>query len=155
MSRKHFILSLATLPVGLCLATGPVAPAVALERTTETVTTVFGSCAPGDDLLGMFTIRQTSSAGDRRERLHLRLTGTITRTGTGVVGKYAETQLDTFWADGRESYSGVLSRLVVKGGRGITAAGRAVVSADGDFTVTPGLAELDGDYTQAVCDALR
>lgn len=139
-----------------CLAVGLAAPAVAgPDRTTETFQDIVGSCGPGDDLVADFTIRQQVSTHFDREQLHLYLTGTVTRTGTGVVGRYAETQLDKFGADGSEVYSGTLSRLVVPGVGVYGAAGHAVFSADGDARFTPGLSPLvDGDFESDVCDLL-
>ena len=106
-------------------------------------------------LVADFTIRQQVSTHGDREQLHLHLTGTVTRTGTGVVGRYAETQLDTFGADGSEVYSGTLSRLVVPGAGVYRAAGHAVFGADGDARFTPGLSALvDGDFESDVCELL-
>lgn len=151
MFRAHRIL----VPLA-CLAVGLAAPAAAgQERTTETFQDVVGSCGPDDNLVADFTIRQQVSSHADREQLHLHLTGTITRTGTGVVGRYAETQLDKFGADGSEVYSGRLSRLVVPGAGVYGAAGHAVFSADGDARFTPGLSPLmEGDFEAAVCELL-
>ena len=125
------------------------------DRTTESFQTVLGSCGENDDLVGDFTVRQASRTYQGREQLHLHLTGTITRTGTDRIGKYAETQLDKFGEDGSETYSGTLSRLVVRGGPVVRASGHAVISADGDFRFTPGTSALvEGDYTALICDAL-
>ena len=72
-----------------------------------------------------------------------------------MVGRYAETQLDKFGADGSEVYSGRLSRQVVPGAGVYGAAGHAVFSADGDARFTPGLAPLmEGDFEAAVCELL-
>lgn len=144
------VLPLACAPLGLAST-----PAQAAGTTTSQFSDVIGSCAPGDDLVADFTIRERMSVKDGREQLHLRLTGTVTRTGTGVVGRYAETQLDKFGDDGSEVYSGKLSHLVVPGTGVLRAAGHAVFSADGDARFTPGLAVLSSDdFTGRVCDLL-
>lgn len=139
-----------------CLTVGLAGPAAAgHERSTESFQDVIGSCGTDDVLVADFTISQAVAARNDREQLHLRLTGTITRTGTGAVGRYAETQLDKFGADGSEVYSGTLSRLVVPGAGVYGAAGHAVFSADGDARVTPGLSLLmDGDFESDVCALL-
>lgn len=142
------------VPVACLAAVGLTAPsAVAQERTIETMHDVIGSCGPSDSLVADFTIRQQVSSREGREQLHLHLTGTITRTGSGVVGRYAETQLDTFGADGSETYSGTLSRLVVPGSGVYGAAGHAVFTADGDVMVTPALGSLD-DFESEICALL-
>jgi hypothetical protein len=139
-----------------CLSVGLASPAIAgPESTTETFQDVIGSCGAGDNLVADFVIRQQIGSHGDREQLHLHLTGTITRTGTQVVGRYAETQLDKFGADGSEVYSGSLSRLVVPGAGVYGAAGHAVFSADGDARFTPGLSPLmDDGFEAAVCDLL-
>ena len=90
-----------------------------------------------------------------RVTLHLQLVGTITRTGTGVVGKYAERQRDFFNVDGSERYVGVLAHLVVPGGGGFAMAGQARQSPEGELSFTRGLAPLLVlDFEATVCDAL-
>ena len=137
------------------LALGLTAPADAQERSTSSFQDVIASCGSNDNLVADFTIRESTGSYPGREQLHLHLTGTITRTGTGVVGRYAETQLDKFGADGSERYSGVLSRLVVPGAGVVGASGHAVFTADGDGTATPGLAVLmDEGFIDSLCDLL-
>lgn len=146
--------TLPALAAAACVAVAMAGPAVAQDRTTSTFDDAVGSCGPGDRLVAHFTIRETGADYGDREQLHLHLTGTITRTGTGHVGRYAETQLDKFGADGSERYSGTLSRLVVPGVGVFRAAGHAVFTADGDARFTPGLASLD-DFESRICDLLR
>lgn len=149
--RTVAVLPLACAALGLAITPSYAGPA----DTTSHFSDVIGSCAPGDDLVADFTIRERMSVKNDREQLHLRLTGTVTRTGTGVVGRYAETQLDKFRDDGSEVYSGKLSHLVVPGAGVLRAAGHAVFSADGDARFTPGLALLSSDdFTEQVCDLL-
>jgi hypothetical protein len=116
---------------------------------------VLGSCGPEDDLLGSFVISEASGTSANDERLHLRLRGTVTRTGTGVVGRYAEVQMDVFGEDGSEKYVGSLSRMTVAGGKGFTLAGQAAVTSTGDFTFTKGLTPLvEEDWVLKACGAL-
>jgi hypothetical protein len=147
--------TLRTLVPMACITVALTAPAaVAQERTVDGLQDVIGSCGPGDALVADFTIRQQVGDYGDREQLHLHLTGTITRTGTGVVGRYAETQLDKFGADGSEIYSGTLSRLVVPGAGVVRAAGHAVFSAE-SADATPGLAVLmDEGFTDRLCELL-
>ncbi len=135
------------------LAVPATATAVEQQRTTSSFSDVIGKCGKDDRLVANFTIRETSADYGDRVQLHLHLTGTITRTGTGVTGKYSETQLDKFGADGSERYSGKLSHLVVPGAGSYRAAGHAVFTADGDMKLTPGLAALD-EYEDRVCALL-
>lgn len=150
---------LRTLAPVACLAVGSAValatPAAAIDRSVDHFQDVIGSCGPDDDLVADFTIRGTATSHRDREQYHLHLTGSITRTGTGVTGKYAETQLDTFHADGAETYSGSLSRLVVAGRSTYRAAGHVTFSSDGEMTFTPGTGPLvEGDYETEVCTAL-
>lgn len=136
---------------GQAFATSP-------QRYTESehVHEVVGGCGAGDNLVADYTVTESVTlyaAGS--VTLHLELVGTITRTGTGVVAKYAERQKDFFDNDGSEKYVGVLAHLVVPGGHGFTLAGQAQVSPEGDLTTTPHLAPLlDLDFEAALCDAL-
>jgi hypothetical protein len=134
------------------------AAAAAPEQSTETelVHDVIGTCGPRDDLVGDYRVTQTATTfASGRQTLHLELVGTITRSGTGVVGKYAERQRDFGYTDGSERYVGLLGHLVVQGGRGFTFAGQAQLSPDGTLLTTHGLAGLaDLDFDAAVCDAL-
>jgi hypothetical protein len=146
--------TLSILVSASCLSIGIAAPALAQERTYDSMHDVIGSCGTDDDLVADFSIRQTSGTYPDREQLHLHLTGTITRTGTDVVGRYAETQLDKFGTDGSERYSGTLSRLVVPGAGVVRAAGHAVFTAGG-ASATPGLAVLmDEGFTDRLCELL-
>jgi hypothetical protein len=141
----------------LVAVTGP-AHATAPERFTQSehVHEVVGSCGAGDDLVADFTITETvTEFSPNVGTLHLQLVGTITRTGTGVVGKYAERQRDFFNADGSERYVGALGHLIVPGGGGFTLAGQARQSPEGELSITPGLAPLLViDFEAIVCDAL-
>ena len=143
------------LVLGTALA-GLSATAAEARPSSSAVDEVLGSCStPGDDLLAHFQVVESQSSTPSQDTNRLRVSGTITRTGTGVVGRYAETQLDSYRADGSESYSGSLSRLVVAGGSGFSLGGRAAVSASGDFTFTPGLRPLvEEDWVAKVCSAL-
>jgi len=123
---------------------------------SEHVHEVVGTCGLGDDLVADFTVTEnvTVFAPDQAT-LHLQLVGTITRTGTGVVGKYAERQRDFFNADGSERYVGVLGHLVVPGGGGFTLAGQARVTPNGELSTTHALAPLAAiDFIATLCDAL-
>jgi hypothetical protein len=116
---------------------------------------VLGSCGTDDDLIASFWVRELTGSSAHAERLHLTTGGTITRTGTGVVGRYAEVQMDVFDDDGSERYVGALSRLTVPGGGGFALAGTAQVSTDGAFTFTKGLTALvEDDWVSKVCSAL-
>ena len=116
---------------------------------------VLGSCGTDDDLIASFWTRESSRPSAHDERLHLTTGGTITRTGTGVVGRYAEVQMDVFGDDGTERYVGALSRLTVSGSGGFTLAGKAQLAADGAFTFTTGLTALvEEDWVTMVCSAL-
>lgn len=129
-------------------------PSAASPPDAESFQVGLASCAPGDDLVGDFTVWQTFGRTPSSNMLHLHLAGTITRTGTGEVGKYAEIQLDRFGADGTETYAGTLSRLVVPGSGTVSASGRAVVDGD-DFAFTPHLSPImDDDFVAQVCEAL-
>jgi hypothetical protein len=151
----------------LIVATGLLAtPALAVAGAPDRLTVteqgsdeVWATCGPGDELRADYVRTQTVTAfGTSRATLHLQLVGTLTRTGTGVVGKYVERQRDFEYADGSEQYVGLLGHLVVPGGGGFTFAGQAVLGADGTLTSTPGLVPLlaldDDSFVATVCDAL-
>jgi hypothetical protein len=147
------------LSTGL-LAIGPAAASAAAgpERVTVTehVHDIIGSCGPGDDLVGDFTVTETVTLfASGRGTLRLELVGTIARSGTGVVGRYSERQRDFAFVDGSERVVGLLGHLVVAGGSGITLAGQARISADGTLSPTPGLEDLvDLDFEAVVCETL-
>ena len=142
------------LPLAVLL---PTAAAHAAPTPTSSFQGVVGECAPGDELVISATMRETSR--DRAggvETLHLHSVGTVTRTGTGVVGAYSEKQVDRFYPDGSQRYTGILSKLTVRGGGGYSWAGQADFPAGGDPGVTHGLAPLlESDFVAVVCDALR
>jgi hypothetical protein len=143
-------------------ATLTASPDTARATTPEHLSTqesgheVWGSCGPDDDLVADYVLSQDITLFDEtRATLHLQLVGRLTRTGTGVVGTYAERQRDFFLVDGSERYVGLLGHLVVPGGPGITLAGLAHQSADGTLSTTPGLAPLlTLDFEEAVCAAM-
>jgi hypothetical protein len=140
----------ATLPLAGLLAAAPA------EAATTTYAGVLAECGTDDALVADFTTRETgrTRSGDV-EMLHLKLTGTITRTGTGKVGSYMENQRDEFRPDGSERYTGILSKLQVRGGGGYTWAGQADLPAGAEPRITHGLAPLmDADFAAVVCDAL-
>ena len=149
--------TLRLLAVTLPLAGLITAPAAQAAGTTSTFQAVIGECAPGDELVIDATVRETSrTRADGVETLHLQSTGTVTRTGSGVVGSYSEKQVDRFYPDGSERYTGILSKLTVKGGGGYTWAGQADLPASGDPRITKGLAPLlEADFVAVVCDALE
>ena len=140
----------AALPLAGLLGAAPA------EAAATTYTGVLAECGANDVLVADFTTQEngrTRSGGV--EMLHLRLTGTITRTGTGKVGSYLENQRDEFRPDGSERYTGILSKLQVRGGGGYTWAGQADLPAGAEPKVTHGLAPLmDADFAAVVCDAL-
>src|SRR5689334_16037574 len=104
------------------------APAWAAGRPlAQQVDRVLGSCGAGDDLFGSFWVTESGGASAHGEQLHLRTRGTVTRTGTGAVGRYAEVQMDVFNDDGSEKYVGALSRLTLPGGGAFALAGKAQV----------------------------
>ena len=123
---------------------------------SEHVHEVVGTCGPGDDLVADLAVTESVTVfAPEQATLHLQVVGTITRTGTDVVGKYAERQRDFFDADGSERYVGVLSHLVVPGGGGFTWVGQAQVTPDGELFTTHALAPLlVTDFVATVCDAL-
>jgi len=142
------------LVLGTALSGVSAAPALA-RPSSSMVDEVLGSCGTDDTLLAHFEVFEAQSSNPAQDTNRLRVRGSITRTGTGVVGRYAETQLDSYLADGSESYAGSLSRLVVAGGKGFSLGGRATVSASGDFAFTPGLRPLvEEDWVSNVCSAL-
>jgi hypothetical protein len=152
-------IAIAIVGVSAGLLVSPLqAVATTPERFTESehVHEVIGTCGPEDDLVGDWTVTQTvtwfsSGTGS----LHLQVVGTITRTGTGVAGKYSERQRDFIHLDGSERYVGLLGHLVVPGGGGFTLAGQAWLDTDGTLSNTPGLDPLlDLDVEAAVCAAL-
>jgi hypothetical protein len=154
-------LAIAAITTGL-LATPALASASAPDHFTVVDTgtdEVWAECGPGDLLEADYVRTQTVTlfaAG--RATLHLRMVGTITRTGTGAVGTYAEIQRDFEYVDGSARYVGLLGHLVVPGGGGFTFAGQAQQSADGTLTSTPGLLPLlaldDETFVASVCAAL-
>jgi len=147
------------LATGLTALPGP-ASAAEPERYVESEQAVesLGTCAAGDELVLDYSLTSTVTIySSGRATLHLQLVGTITRTGTGVVGKYAERQRDfgEIEGDGSERYVGLLGHLVVPGGGGFTFAGQARLAADGTLSMTHGLEPLLVlDFVPAVCDAL-
>lgn len=162
MNHHHTIRALAlalALPATGLLA-APAADAAPVSKGTSTFHGVIAECAPGDELVASFATRESGREfRDGRQTVHLQLTGTITRTGTGVAGAYAERQNDVFDADGTEHYGGVLGSLVVRGGGGFTWAGHAVFAPGADPVITHGLVPLmeadDDDFVALVCHALR
>lgn len=146
-----------------CVAAGIVQPSTASadapERFSESthVHETWAACGPGDELVADYTLTQTVtffSSGSAT--LHLQFVGSVARTGTGIVGKYAERQRDFADVDGSEKYVGLLGHLVVNGGGGFTLAGQMRVGADGSIsTTTHGLAPLfELDFVPVVCNAL-
>lgn len=153
--------------VGLttCVATGVVlteqASAASPDRFTEVelVQETWGTCGPGDELVADLTVTEAVTIfSSGRGTLHLRVVGTITRTGTGAVAKYSEKQRDFEFVDGSAKVVGLLAHLVVSGGPGFTVAGNARIGPDGTLiSITPGLAtifELDQYFVPIVCGAL-
>jgi hypothetical protein len=139
------------------------APATATppERFTEIeeLHETWGSCGPDDELVADITVREDVTIfASGRGTLHLRFVGTVTRTGTGVVAKWAERQRDFEFSDGSTKVVGLLGKLVVPGGRGLTVAGHARIGPDGTITsVTPGLEELfelEETLIPTICDGL-
>jgi hypothetical protein len=145
-----------TLALTSALGAAGSAPSWASGRPlAQQVDQVLGSCGVDDDLIGSFSVRESGGTSAHSEQLHLRVHGTVTRTGTGVVGRYAEVQMDVFGDDGSEKYVGALSRLTLPSGRGFALAGKAQVTADGDFSFTKGLtAMVEDDWVAKVCAAL-
>jgi hypothetical protein len=165
MNKRHLAtrtavgaLAATALTAALAAAAPGTAQAAPPEHlsTTESGHEVWGSCGPGDDLVADYVLSQDITMFDEtRGTLHLQLVGRLTRTGTGVVGTYAERQRDFALVDGSERYVGLLGHLVVPGGGGFTLAGHARQSADGTLTTTPGLAPLlTLDFEEVVCAAL-
>jgi hypothetical protein len=158
MNTTHLLGAIA-LAAGLAAIQGPAA-AVGPERYVESEQAVesLGTCAPDDELVLDYVRTSTVTIySSGRATLHLQMVGTITRTGTGVVGKYAERQRDfgQIEGDGSERYVGLLGHLVVPGGGGFTFAGQANLAADGSLSMTHGLEPLLVlDFLPAVCDAL-
>ncbi|CUR57291.1 exported hypothetical protein [metagenome] len=148
-----------TATAALALIQGSAA-AAAPERYVESEQAVetIGTCAAGDELVIDYVRTSTVTVyASGRATLHLQMVGTITRTGTGVVGKYAERQRDfgEIEGDGSERYVGLLGHLVVPGGGGFTFAGQAWLSPDGSLSLTHGLEPLLVlDFVPVVCDAL-
>jgi hypothetical protein len=138
------------------------AVAVAPDRFGEVqeVHESVGTCgSPADEIVADFTVRQDVTVfSSGRATLHLSLVGTMTRTGTGLVGKYAERQRDIQLSDGSFTAVGLLSHLVAPGGGALTVAGRIRLGPDGTLvSVTPGLNhlfELEERFVPIVCDAL-
>jgi len=159
MNTTHLIATVA-LAAGLAALPGQ-ASADPPQRyfESEHVAETVGSCGPDDELVVDYvrtsTVTVYASGG---WTLQLQLAGTITRTGTGVVGKYAERQRDfgQIEGDGSERYVGLLGHLVVPGGGGgFTFAGQATLAPDGSLSMTHGLEPLLVlDFVPAVCDAL-
>lgn len=143
MSRR-----IAALTAGLAVAIGIATPATAMESEYGSYNDVLGQCAPDDDLVLSATYHDWWKDG----QLHHRLSGTITRTGTGRSGTYTETQLDKS-SETALSFSGSLSRLVVPGSGVYNATGHFAVTADGRFVFTPSLASLD-TFVSDVCALL-
>ena len=148
-----------------CMATGvastELASAAAPERFTEVelLHETVGTCGPGDELVADLTVTEVVTIySSGRGTLHLRVIGTITRTGTGVVANYSEKQRDFEFVDGSAKVVGLLSHLVVLDGRGFTIAGLARIGPDGTLiSVTPGLEalfELEQNFVDIVCEAL-
>jgi hypothetical protein len=81
------------------------AAAAAPQQSTETeyVHEVIGTCGSVDDLVGDYRVTQiVTSFPSGKHTLRLELVGTITRSSTGVVAKYAEPQRDFAHTDGSE-----------------------------------------------------
>lgn len=156
MKIMYAVATIATT-VGVVLAPGQ-AVAASPERATyvEQRGGVVGSCGTGDELVGDLTVTSTiTTYSSGKQSLKLELVGTITRSGTGVVGYYSERQRDFFLADGSQRFVGLLGHLVVPGGGGFTLAGQIRVDIDGTLSSTPGLADLfDLDFDAVVCQAL-
>jgi hypothetical protein len=158
MNTTHLIGAIA-LTAGLVALPGQ-ASAVEPQRYVESEHAVesLGTCAAGEELVLDYVRTSTVTIySSGRATLHLQLVGTMTRTGTGVVGKYSERQRDfgEIEGDGSERYVGLLGHLIVPGGGGFTFAGRARLAPDGNLSMTHGLEPLLViDFVPAVCDAL-
>jgi hypothetical protein len=152
-------IAVAAVSAGLLGASGP-AGAAAPEREAESqhLQEIWGTCGPGDELVADYTLTETVTVfSPERVTLHLELVGTITRTGSGVTGRFSTHQRDFGYADGSERYVGMLGQLVVAGGGGFTFGGQAWLSPDGVLSFTPGLATLsqvEDEFELVVCDAL-
>jgi hypothetical protein len=153
-------IAVAAVAAGMMAASGQ-ANATAPERFTESehLQEVWGTCGPDDELVADYTLTETvTEFSPNVGTLHLQLVGTVTRTGTGVVGNYAERQRDFVDLDGSEKVVGLLGHLVVPGHRGLTFGGQIRVGADGTVFATPDVAPLltfdDEDIVSAFCDAL-
>lgn len=147
MNRTLTTLAL-TAVLGISLAGTAVGTADAREG--EAGRYQVGSCDDGILVADVFVVES-----GRRDTNRVHLTGTITRTGDHLSGRYSEAQADRYRSDGQESYTGLLSHLVVPGRGSFSVAGRAVVHADGDFTFTPGVRPLaEGEWESDVCAAL-
>jgi hypothetical protein len=161
MFATHLV-ALAGVTAGLVSAFAPTsASAEAPQRFSqvEHVQESWGTCGPNDELMADYVISETGtiySAG--RGTLHLRVVGTITRSGTGAAGTFRNTQQDFVLDDGSERDLGLLGLFVVPGRGAYTLAGQVRVGSDGTvLTATPGTAALlepDFDFAQVLCDAL-
>jgi hypothetical protein len=156
LTATTLLLATAGLGIGTTSAS---ADAPDRYATVDQVHETWGTCASGDDLVGDWTITQSTTIfSTGRGTLHLRAVGTVTRTGTGVVAKYSEKQRDFEFVGGSVRVVGLLAHLVVPGNEGFTVAGQARIGPDGTLmSVTPGLDELfelEDSLVQVVCDAL-
>lgn len=150
---------IAALAVSAGLVAAPLAAYGATPQrftVTDAVHGTIGTCGEGDLLQGDFERTQTVTLfSSGRGTLHLQMTGTITRTGTGTTGKYSERQRDFEFIEGSKRDVGLLGHLVVPGGPGFTFAGQARLEPDGTLSTTPGLTGLlDLNFEGTVCDAL-
>jgi hypothetical protein len=161
MFTRH-LLALGGATAGLVSAFAP-AGASAQPPTpfsqVEHVQESWGSCGLNDDLSADYVISSTGAYySSGRATLHLRVVGTITRTGTGAAGTFRNIQQDFALPDGSERDLGLLGQFVVPGAGAYTLAGQLRVGADGTvLSTTPGTAALvqpDFDFTQILCDAL-
>lgn len=156
LRRALTVLALTAAAGALSGRVAGAAPASSTEEVAITGPVV--SCGSFDVVANLLMVSRTDVQPQGRATIHLRLTGTLRNSVSGLEGRYAEVQVDASTRSGVAFSAGLLSKLTVPGhGTTSFAVGRGGVTADGTAFFTPhatGAGDEDG-FVAAVCEALQ